>query len=105
MVVYEIEEITAKLNPQILRSKLYFSAMSLALGALANIQPEWLRMIIIPIWYPRYAGLNTRYCFPKTPKQCQCFTNVIREDILYLLDMIDKTGSENLTSIPDVSRL
>ncbi len=102
MASYKIEENNDDYCEQFLQFELYYDAMSQALGALANKQPEWLHSVIIPIWYPRYAGVRTRFLIPKTPRQCQSLIKVVRKDILYLLDKIDSTGDESLTSVPEI---
>jgi hypothetical protein len=88
-----------------LQYELYFGAMSLALGALANERPAWLHAVSLPIWYSRYAGLYTRFSVPKRLKNCYTYINVIRADIFYLLEMIEKSGDEGLLSIPEVATL
>jgi hypothetical protein len=88
-----------------LQCVLYFGAMNLALGALANTQPAWLSAIILPVWYPRYAGLHSRLSIPRGFQQCQLFINTISEDILYLMEMIEKSGDESLISIPEIANL
>jgi hypothetical protein len=88
-----------------LQCVLYFGAMNLALGVLANTQPTWLSAVILPVWYPRYAGLHSRLSIPRGSQQCQSFINIIRADILYLVDMIEKSGDESLSSIPEIADL
>ena len=91
-----------QLNYQLLY---YAESMCRGMCALAIADVEWLQMIIPPIWFPRYIIPKTRISKPHPFHRSKSYINQVLIDILFLLEMIDRTGDERLISIPEVTIL
>ncbi len=68
--------------------QLVAETMRLALEALADYRPEWLRSIALPHWYERYSLVLTGFRLPRTKEKQEALALAIAADGFHLLDAL-----------------
>jgi transposase len=80
-------------------------AVSLALGALAATQPEWLRTMSLPHWYERYSQTSIAAHLPSDREELDALAHAVRADIAHLLQAIEQADAPDLALLPEVQVL
>jgi transposase len=93
---------TQRLN----RIQLVAETMRLALEALGEAQPVWLRGIALPHWYERYSLVLTGFRLPRKPAEQDALAMDIGRDGFYLLAALAQPDVPNHTaSLPAIDVL
>lgn len=72
------------------RVELVAETMRLAVEALADYRPEWLRMIALPHWYERYGLVLTSFRLPRAKHKQEELALEIGRDGFHLLDALHR---------------
>lgn len=72
------------------RVQLVAETMRLALEALAEYRPEWLRTIALPHWYERYSLVLTGFRLPRSKQQQEALALDIGRDGFHLLAALQR---------------
>jgi transposase len=65
--------------------------LRLALEALGDYRPDWLRTIALPHWYERYSLRLTDFRVPKSPEKREALALEIARDGFYLLETLQRS--------------
>ena len=88
------------------RVQLVAETMRLALEALSDDRPDWLRAISLPHWYERYSLLLTGFRLPRGQDKQAALALDIGRDGFYLLDaMPQPEAPSQAASLPEISVL
>ncbi len=88
------------------RLELVAETMRLALEAVAEQAPEWLRAIAQPDWYERYQRLLTTFRLPRSKDKREALALAIGQDGFYLLSVLGQDDSPSrLRQLPEVKQL
>ena len=79
--------------------------MNQAIEALAACHPDFLLKVARPHWYARYKGITASTDLPDRRAQAEIEVNSIKEDALYLLDVISRAHNPSLDSLPEIIAL
>lgn len=81
------------------------SAMYQALEALAALQPDLLRQILLPHWYRRYGPSDVTLSFPVDPDEQKRLALTFAADGLHLLTTIRELDASSLQCLPEINTL
>lgn len=88
------------------RLELVAETMRLALEAIAELDPDWLRSIAQPHWYERYQRLLTTFRLPRGKQKQQDLAFEIGRDGFYLLQQLEQAQSPaQLSQLSEVKLL
>lgn len=88
------------------RVQLVAETMRLALEALADERPEWLRRIGLPHWYERYSLVLTGFRLPRAKEKQEALALEIGQDGFYLLEALAAADvPESMRQLPAVRLL
>jgi len=87
------------------RLELVAETMRLALEAIAEIAPEWLRQVAQPQWYERYQRLLTTFRLPRGQQKQQELAFAIGADGFYLLEQLETARTPALEPLAEVQLL
>lgn len=83
--------------------------MRLALEALAEAYPDWLRTVALPHWYERYSLVLTGFRLPRTQAQQDTLALEIGRDGFHLLEALTTaaapTGCDQLASVATLRQI
>jgi transposase len=78
-------------------------AMRLALDELAIYHPEWLKRMVLPHWFHRYARSEAERTAPETLLKRQALALAVGEDGFFLLDALEmKDAPPEASNLPEV---
>jgi transposase len=88
------------------RLELVGETMRQALNALAQAEPDWLRQVAPPDWFPRYAQRFDLLRLPKKPAERQQLIETIGRDGMTLLEAVRRAPpGDGLRTLPAVELL
>ncbi len=88
------------------RLQLVAETMRLALEALADYRPDWLRQIALPHWYERYSLRLTDFRLPRTKEKQEALAMDIGRDGFHLLQALTRQDvPSQAASLPAVQVL
>lgn len=85
------------------RLELVTETMRATLNKLAEVSPEWLRVVVDPSWYKRYGERADNFRLPDSKAKRAEYAQTVGEDGFKLLDLLEEKS--DLHSLPEVSIL
>ena len=88
------------------RVQLVAETMRLALEALADYRPDWLRSIALPHWYERYSLVLTGFRLPRAKEKQEALALDIGRDGFHLLDALQRPDAPSqAAALPELTVL